>query len=167
MDWGHRDYQVAAAMRHYCFPSSSSLTWQVFNVILDVLVGIVPVIGDILDNLFKSNLRNLAILERWLLEPSTDQYHILLMPDTDVWLPEPKTEGSRMRAWFGLGASEANEERDAERATGVVQRTRRMRRDEAGYTFRATATANEKGYMPEPMGAEAPGPEPAAASAYR
>jgi hypothetical protein len=45
-----------------------------------------------------------------------------------------------MKAWFGMGgtATEATEEREAERATGEVKRTRRMGRDEAGYTFRAT-----------------------------
>lgn len=30
---------------------------------VDGLIGIIPVLGDILDALFKSNLRNLALLE--------------------------------------------------------------------------------------------------------
>ena len=33
------------------------------NVVIDGLIGMLPVLGDILDTLFKSNLRNLGLLE--------------------------------------------------------------------------------------------------------
>ncbi|GAC98148.1 major facilitator super [Pseudozyma hubeiensis SY62] len=39
------------------------LLWMLFNVLLDCMIGIVPVIGDALDVLFKANLRNLRLLE--------------------------------------------------------------------------------------------------------
>jgi hypothetical protein len=33
------------------------------NVVIDGLIGIIPILGDVLDALFKANLRNLALLE--------------------------------------------------------------------------------------------------------
>jgi hypothetical protein len=36
------------------------------NVAIEVAGGSVPVIGDLFDMAFKANLRNLALLERWL-----------------------------------------------------------------------------------------------------
>ena len=36
---------------------------QLLTVIIDIAVGIVPVLGDYLDYLFKANLRNLETLE--------------------------------------------------------------------------------------------------------
>jgi hypothetical protein len=36
------------------------------NVLVDTLVGSVPVLGDLFDAGWKSNSRNLAMLERWL-----------------------------------------------------------------------------------------------------
>ncbi len=36
------------------------------NVAVEVLGGSVPVLGDMFDMAFKANLRNLALLERWL-----------------------------------------------------------------------------------------------------
>ncbi len=39
------------------------------NLALDTVVGSVPVLGDLFDLGFKSNLRNLALLDRWLDEP--------------------------------------------------------------------------------------------------
>lgn len=135
----------------HAYPSFvANLLSQFFNVILDVLVGIVPIIGDILDNLFKSNLRNLAVLEAWLLSSQAcpSQYHILLMPDSTVFLPEPKLKtgagstsfgASRWSAWFGIGnataTSEAADELERERVTGSVRKTRRMSHDEAMYAF--------------------------------
>ncbi|CAD6568221.1 MAG: hypothetical protein CYPHOPRED_002424 [Cyphobasidiales sp. Tagirdzhanova-0007] len=42
--------------------------WKMFtNCVIDVLVGIVPIVGDLLDVVFKSNMRNLQILENHLL----------------------------------------------------------------------------------------------------
>ncbi|KAF9161407.1 hypothetical protein DFQ26_004558 [Actinomortierella ambigua] len=36
------------------------------NVLIDLVVGILPWVGDILDVLYKSNIYNLQILEHWL-----------------------------------------------------------------------------------------------------
>jgi hypothetical protein len=111
------------------------LTGQLLNVIIDVFVGIIPILGDFLDNLFKSNLRNLALLEDWLLtgNVATAKYHILLMPDGGDFLPPPKkhAKGKWSKGWFGSTANaEMDEERDRERVRGKVEKTRRMRRDE-------------------------------------
>ncbi len=40
------------------------------NIALDVLVGSVPIAGDLFDISWKGNLRNLALLERWLDQPT-------------------------------------------------------------------------------------------------
>jgi hypothetical protein len=66
------------------------------------------------------------------------------MPDSAVYLPQAEVNGSdaagtssRFKAWFGLTTEpEDVEERDAERATGVVKKTRRMEKNEAGFPFR-------------------------------
>ncbi|GMK56782.1 hypothetical protein CspeluHIS016_0306220 [Cutaneotrichosporon spelunceum] len=116
---------------------------MIINVILDIVVGIVPVIGDILDNLWKANLRNLALLEEWLL--TAPEYHILLMPDSNTYLPEPRKAG-RWNAWFGPTGREAEDERARERATGSVRRTRRMARDEGEHAFGAAPDV-----APEPL----------------
>ncbi|HUE95714.1 MAG TPA: DUF4112 domain-containing protein [Longimicrobiaceae bacterium] len=39
------------------------------NIAADVLLGTVPLLGDLLDAGFKANLRNLALLERYLARP--------------------------------------------------------------------------------------------------
>jgi hypothetical protein len=39
------------------------------NIAIDTIVGSVPLLGDLFDLGFKSNLRNLALLDRWLDEP--------------------------------------------------------------------------------------------------
>jgi hypothetical protein len=102
------------------------------NVILDVLVGLVPIIGDFLDNLFKSNLRNLALLETWLLTaPAAKRYHILLMPDGDFMPRQSKRSG--FTSWFGSGQPSAeNLAREKEIRTGKVRVTRRMAKEEGG-----------------------------------
>jgi hypothetical protein len=42
------------------------LSKMVFNVALEFVVGAIPVVGDIFDAFFKSNIRNLALLEAHL-----------------------------------------------------------------------------------------------------
>ncbi|WVW86337.1 hypothetical protein I302_108381 [Kwoniella bestiolae CBS 10118] len=110
----------------------SILGYMILNVLLDVIVGLVPLLGDFLDNLFKSNLRNLALLEKWLLEDARAQrrYHILLMPEGNEFIPKPKS--SRFStSWFGSSSKTAvDEERERERLTGRVKVTRRMGKDE-------------------------------------
>lgn len=109
------------------------LGYMLLNVLIDCVVGIVPLIGDFLDNLFKSNLRNLSLLEDWLLTSptATRSYHILLMPTTTDFMPKPKAS-KFSSSWFGggHGKSEEDEERERERTTGKVRQTRRMGRDE-------------------------------------
>ncbi|ORX39411.1 hypothetical protein BD324DRAFT_329992 [Kockovaella imperatae] len=106
---------------------------MVFNVILDVIVGLVPLIGDFIDNLWKSNLRNLALLEAWLLTGGGEKkYHILLMPESQEFMPRPKGPGG-FSSWLGGGSklSKVEErEREKERRTGKVRATRRMDRSE-------------------------------------
>ena len=40
------------------------------NVAVDTVVGSVPVLGDLFDAAWKSNVRNLALLDRWLQQPA-------------------------------------------------------------------------------------------------
>lgn len=136
-------FRALRALRALCALRTPHRSLQIVNVLLDTAVGVIPFIGDILDNLWKANLRNLALLEDWLLSarPPADSYHILLMPDTNVYLPEPKKAG-RWNAWFGpTGKREAEDELDRERVSGVVRRTRRMNRDEGEYAFGAKVRA--------------------------
>lgn len=39
---------------------------MIFNVGLETFVGAVPLVGDLFDAFYKSNIRNLAILEKHL-----------------------------------------------------------------------------------------------------
>ncbi|MDF5733530.1 MAG: DUF4112 domain-containing protein [Rhizonema sp. PD38] len=51
------------------------LTKMIFNVALESVVGTVPLVGDLFDAFYKSNIRNLAILEQHLMaaEPEFEQ----------------------------------------------------------------------------------------------
>lgn len=40
-----------------------------FDLAVDVIVGVLPVAGDLLDMGWRGNLRNLALLKRWLERP--------------------------------------------------------------------------------------------------
>ena len=42
------------------------LGWMVFNISLEAIVGAIPLIGDAFDAYYKSNIRNLALLEQHL-----------------------------------------------------------------------------------------------------
>ncbi|OCF34214.1 hypothetical protein I316_04165 [Kwoniella heveanensis BCC8398] len=114
----------------------SILGYMFLNVIIDVVVGLVPLLGDYLDNLFKSNLRNLRLLEDWLLtsESAKRKYHILLMPEnTTDFIPKPKPGSRFSTSWFGTSSgrkSEEDEERERERVSGHVRVTRRMKLNE-------------------------------------
>ncbi len=44
------------------------LAKMIFNVGLETVVGSVPLVGDLFDAFYKSNIRNLAILEQYLTE---------------------------------------------------------------------------------------------------
>ncbi len=46
--------------------SSQDLKQMIFNIGLEAVVGTVPLVGDLFDAYYKSNIRNLAILEQHL-----------------------------------------------------------------------------------------------------
>ncbi|HUG39455.1 MAG TPA: DUF4112 domain-containing protein [Longimicrobiales bacterium] len=45
------------------------------NVLLDTLVGAVPVVGDLFDAAWHANSRNVALLEEWLGEEGSQGHH--------------------------------------------------------------------------------------------
>lgn len=45
------------------------LARMALNVALDTLAGVVPVLGDLFDVAWKSNIRNMALLERYIEQP--------------------------------------------------------------------------------------------------
>jgi hypothetical protein len=62
-----------------------ALRWMIFNVALEGVVGTIPLIGDLFDAIYKSNLRNLAILEQHLqvAEPELSQVDPLELSSID------------------------------------------------------------------------------------
>lgn len=46
--------------------SSQDIKKMIFNIGLEAVVGTVPLVGDLFDAYYKSNIRNLAILEKHL-----------------------------------------------------------------------------------------------------
>ncbi|KAJ9115274.1 hypothetical protein QFC20_001141 [Naganishia adeliensis] len=111
----------------------SILGWMLLTVVIDTVVGFVPVLGDYLDYLFKANLRNLETLENWLLDsPNAAQYHILLMPAASSshkadFIPAPPSKSRFGNLSWG-GKVSAEQAESAKRAS--QGRTRRMLRDE-------------------------------------
>lgn len=51
----------------------SILGWMIFNIMLEAVVGTVPLIGDLFDAFYKSNIRNLALLEQHLQQQHLQQ----------------------------------------------------------------------------------------------
>lgn len=51
---------------------SETITKMVFNVGLEFVIGAIPLLGDIFDAFFKSNVRNLGLLEAHLSAASPD-----------------------------------------------------------------------------------------------
>lgn len=49
---------------------ASVVARMIGHVVLDTLLGAVPVLGDLFDAAWRSNLRNVALLEAWLAEPA-------------------------------------------------------------------------------------------------
>jgi hypothetical protein len=54
---------------------NSTLTRMIGNVGLDTLLGEIPLLGDLFDFSFRSNTRNLALLESHLQQPAVAQAH--------------------------------------------------------------------------------------------
>ncbi|HWA16380.1 MAG TPA: DUF4112 domain-containing protein [Gemmatimonadales bacterium] len=48
---------------------ASVLIRMLGNIALDILIGVIPVLGDFFDIGWKANLRNLALLDRWEADP--------------------------------------------------------------------------------------------------
>ena len=48
---------------------ASALLRMAMNVAVELLVGVVPVLGDTFDLMWKSNQRNMSIIERYLQDP--------------------------------------------------------------------------------------------------
>jgi hypothetical protein len=53
----------------------ATLNQMIFNIALEAVVGTVPLVGDLFDAAYKSNIRNLDILERHLqvVEPELEE----------------------------------------------------------------------------------------------
>lgn len=45
---------------------NKAIGWMVFNIALEAVVGTVPLVGDLFDAVYKSNIRNLKLLEEHL-----------------------------------------------------------------------------------------------------
>ncbi|KAG9081103.1 hypothetical protein FRC06_005823 [Ceratobasidium sp. 370] len=71
------------------------LNYMVINVVVDMFLGIIPALGDVLDVLFKANLRNLDLLEDWLLKDAP--YKVALMPKKE-FLPRKTAAGASNRS---------------------------------------------------------------------
>ena len=55
------------------------LTRMLLNLAVDLVAGAVPVAGDIFDVAWRGNLRNLALLERWLEQPHETRSRSLVL----------------------------------------------------------------------------------------
>ena len=45
----------------------ANVTWKMyFNIILDFGIGLLPIVGDVVDAVFRANTRNAAVLEKYL-----------------------------------------------------------------------------------------------------
>ncbi|MBA3889320.1 MAG: DUF4112 domain-containing protein [Gemmatimonadaceae bacterium] len=51
----------------------SVLTRMIMNVAIDTAVGVIPIVGDAFDFAFKSNLRNVALTERYMTAPEEER----------------------------------------------------------------------------------------------
>lgn len=49
--------------------STSLIIRMLFNVALDVLIGSIPLVGDIFDFGWKANVRNVRLIQRFVMEP--------------------------------------------------------------------------------------------------
>lgn len=68
-----------------CDIPSAGLRKMIFNVGLEFVVGAIPLIGDVFDAFYKSNMRNLAILEQHLQEHTPDNlYNLINLDDLEI-----------------------------------------------------------------------------------
>ncbi|GAC1300325.1 MAG: hypothetical protein NVSMB14_10780 [Isosphaeraceae bacterium] len=59
---------VLVALRHYKVPKSVAAQ-MMSNVLLDIAVGAIPILGDLFDLSFKANTRNMKLLEPYRTRP--------------------------------------------------------------------------------------------------
>ena len=66
------------------------LAKMIFNIGLEAVVGTVPLVGDLFDAYYKSNIRNLAILEQHLtaVEPELEEVASVLTQYGEPTLPK-------------------------------------------------------------------------------
>jgi hypothetical protein len=67
-------YILTAAHRYGV--TRTTLLRMALNVVLDAVVGAIPLVGDIFDVYWKSNQRNVAILKRHMLAVPSEQRHL-------------------------------------------------------------------------------------------
>lgn len=69
--------------------SAKDLREMIFNIALEAVAGTIPLVGDLFDAYFKSNIRNLAILEKHLelVEPELEEVASTHPNYTDPTLP--------------------------------------------------------------------------------
>ena len=53
----------------------SMIARMMLNVVVDALVGSIPVLGDLFDAGWQANARNVRLLERWLDEEGSQRHH--------------------------------------------------------------------------------------------
>lgn len=77
---------------------SSVVSKMMFNITFDFFIGIVPIVGDILDIMFKANTKNAMLLEEYLIQrrkglahPSGSGREILLPTHHDPNAPSAST----------------------------------------------------------------------------
>lgn len=60
-------YIVLTAARHGA--SKAVIGRMLLNVLIDTTIGAIPILGDLFDVAYKSNMRNVALLERYAAQP--------------------------------------------------------------------------------------------------
>lgn len=76
-----------------------------WNIVLDVLIGAVPLIGDVFDAAWKANLRNIALLERHTALPAEARqadrrYVVMLLGSLGVLCAGLAAAGVLLTAWL-------------------------------------------------------------------
>jgi hypothetical protein len=75
---------------------------MLFNIVLDFGVGLVPIIGDIADALFRANTRNAVVLEKFLREKGAQNLKIHSGQRTPPLDPtDPEVFDQQMREEYG------------------------------------------------------------------
>jgi hypothetical protein len=83
---------------------------MIFNILIDFGIGLIPILGDIADALYRANTRNAWLLETYLVKKAEAQRHgVVQDPDTRQNLQiKPLPAGSSMAsdttaAWHNSG----------------------------------------------------------------